>query len=112
MMSNVLCQPSKHLVSSDDMGAGKMTVQIPWKKIFQFLYAPFFWVLDFFMRNYRLNRERLEKLIGGRKISALFRGAAIVLLVVWIAIFSFASDESRNRLTQEIKAAFENISSK
>ena len=76
------------------------------KKIFQFLYGPFFAVLDFFMRNYRANRERLHKLMSKKSVSSFVQNAAIVLLVVWIIIFFFASEESRQSLTKEVRESF------
>ena len=74
----------------------------PLQKIFQFLYGPFFSVLDFFMRNYRTNRTRLGLLLANTKVASFLQNAAIALLIIWILIFSFASDESRNKLTEEI----------
>jgi len=81
------------------------------KKIFQFLYGPIFAVLDFFMRNYRANRKRLENMMSRKKVSFLFQSATIVLLVAWILIFIFASDENRNTLTQEITKSFGELKS-
>ena len=76
------------------------------KKIFQFLYGPFFAVLDFFMSNYRANRERLQKLMSKKSVSSFAQNAAIVLLVVWIIIFFFSSEESRQSLTKDVKENF------
>ena len=75
----------------------------PLQKLFQFLYGPFFAVLDFFMRSYKANRQRLANLMSKKTVSSFFQYAAIVLLVVWIIIFFFASEESRKSLTQEVK---------
>ena len=81
------------------------------KKIFQFLYGPFFAVLDFFMRSYRANRERLDRALSGKNVSSFFRGLAVVILVIWIVIFYFAPDEKRGELTKEIKQSFEKLKS-
>jgi len=81
----------------------------PLQKVFQFLYGPFFAVLDFFMRNYRANRLHLANLMRKKAVSSFFQTAAIVLLVVWVIIFFFASEESRNSLTEEVKQSFGEI---
>lgn len=86
-------------------------MNMPWQKIFQFLYGPFFMVLDFFMRNYRLNRQRLGSLLARRGVSSFLQNAAIALLIIWILIFVFASDESRSRLTEEVKQNFGELKS-
>ena len=78
----------------------------PWQKIFQFLYGPFFAVLDFFMRNYRANRQRLGILLSNKKIATVLQGAAVVLLIIWIIIFAFAPQESRDKLTKAVKQSF------
>ncbi len=78
-----------------------------YKKIFQFLYGPFFAVLDFFMRNYRANRGRLDNILSSKKVSSFLQGLAVILLIIWIITFSFAPDEKRNELTQQIKQGFE-----
>jgi len=83
----------------------------PLQKIFQFLYGPFFMVLDFFMRNYRANRARLGVLLSNKKIASFLRGAAIAVLIIWLVIFVFSSEESRNSLTQEVKESFQAIQS-
>jgi hypothetical protein len=80
-------------------------------KIFQFLYGPIFWVLDFFMRHYKLNRERFEKLISKKRVASFIRGAAVLLLFVWIVTFYLASDASRNQLTLEMKQSFSDLKS-
>lgn len=77
------------------------------KKIFYFLYGPFFTVLGFFMRSYKANRERLDRLMAQEKVSSFLKGAAIIFLVIWIVIFYFAPDEKRKELTQEIKQSFD-----
>lgn len=76
------------------------------KKIFQFLYGPLFAVLDFFMRNYKANRTRLQNLMNKKSVSSFFQTAAVVLLVIWIITFFFASEESRHSLTEEVKENF------
>lgn len=82
-----------------------------YKKIFDFLYGPFFAVLDFFMRNYKANRDRLDNVLSSKKVSSFLQGLAVILLIIWIIIFSFAPDEKRNELTQQIKQGFEKYGS-
>ena len=36
---------------------------------------------------------------------------AVVLLIIWIIIFMFASDESRNRLTKEVQESYKEMKS-
>lgn len=36
---------------------------------------------------------------------------AVVLLIIWIIIFIFASDESRNSLTEEVKKSYSELKS-
>ena len=81
-------------------------VERPLQKIFQFLYAPLFFVIDFFIRNYRANRNRLGKLMERQKASSFIQNAALVLLIAWILVFSLSSEESRNRLSESIKESF------
>lgn len=79
------------------------------KKIFDFLYGPFFAVLDFFMRHYKANRERLDNFMSKEKVSSFLQGLAVVILVIWIITFYFAPEEKRKELTQEMKQSFEKL---
>lgn len=81
------------------------------RKIFDFLYGPFFAVLDFFMRNYRANRDRLEALMSIKTVSSLLQYLAMLVLILWLLIYAFASEESRNRLTEEVKNSFSELKS-
>ena len=36
---------------------------------------------------------------------------AVILLIIWIIIFIFASDESRNSLTKEVQESFKELKS-
>ncbi|MBC8209909.1 MAG: hypothetical protein H8E21_02485 [Gammaproteobacteria bacterium] len=81
-------------------------MQKPWQKIFQFLYGPIFAVLDFFMRNYRSNRQRLGMLLSNKKVASVLQGAAILLLIIWIFIFVLAPEESRDKLTEAVQQGF------
>jgi len=81
------------------------------KKIFDFLYGPFFAVLDFFMRHYKANRERLDKFMSQKKVSSFLQGLAVLILVVWMIVFYFAPEDKRKVLTQEIQQSFEQLKS-
>mgnify|MGYP006883075538 CR=1 FL=1 len=84
-------------------------MDIPYKKIFQFLYGPFFYVIDFFMRHYKANRERLDAVLGRKKIAAFLQNMTVVILIVWILVFTFSSEESRDRLTREMQESFQKL---
>jgi hypothetical protein len=81
------------------------------RKIFDFLYGPFFAVLDFFMRHYKSNRERLDNFMGKKKVASFLRGLAVLILVVWIVVFYFAPEDKRQQLTQEMQQGFEHLKS-
>lgn len=83
----------------------------PLQKLFQFLYGPFFMVLDFFMRSYRANRARLGILLRKKKIASFLQGAAVAVLIIWLLIFFFSSQESRNSLTRQVKESFQGLQS-
>jgi hypothetical protein len=76
-----------------------------------FLYGPIFRVIGFFYRIYRANRDRVATLTGREKVASLLQNGAVILLIVWILIWFFASDESRNRLTQEVQESIGGFSS-
>jgi hypothetical protein len=69
----------------------------------QFLYGPYFKVVGFFYRIYAANRARVERLKANQTFSALLRGLTLLVLVGWILIWLFASDESRTGLVDEVK---------
>jgi len=69
----------------------------------EFLYGPIFRVIGFFYRVYTANRARLNRMLGNARVAGLLRALAIVVLIGWILVWYLAPDESRNRLTDEIK---------
>ncbi len=77
------------------------------KKLFQFLYGPIFFIIDFFMRHYRANRDLQSKFLNREKISTLFQSLAVIILILWGVTFIFADTEDRDRLTDEIKQNME-----
>ena len=75
----------------------------PYAKWIDFLYGPFFKVIGFFYRVYTANRARVESLKSNPKVSAFLKLLAVLVLIGWILIWFFASEESRNRLTDDVK---------
>ncbi|MDH5354971.1 MAG: hypothetical protein OEY09_11055 [Gammaproteobacteria bacterium] len=81
------------------------------KKIFQFLYGPFINVVYFFMRSYRVNRDRLNYFLNQGKVKSVLQSLAIIILLLWIVTFLLAPEEKRKELTQEMKQSFEKFRS-
>lgn len=73
-----------------------------WKWI-DFLYGPFFRVIGFFYRSYKSNRAAVARFMAKEKIAATMKFLAILFLFGWILVWMLASDESRNRLSEEFK---------
>jgi hypothetical protein len=69
----------------------------------EFLYGPFFRVIGFFYRSYTANRARVERIKSHEGFAAFLKIVTVLVLVGWILIWMFASEESRNRLTDEVK---------
>ena len=78
-------------------------MQTKFSRIIQFLYGPYFKVTGFFYRIYTANRARVERLKANQTFSALLRGLTLLVLVGWILIWIFASDDSRIGLIDEVK---------
>jgi len=72
-------------------------------KWINFLYGPFFRVIGFFYRNYQANRARITRLKANAKVSEFLKIMAMLILVGWILVWFFASEESRSRLSDDIK---------
>lgn len=72
-------------------------------KWINFLYGPFFKVIGFFYRTYKANRERVARLMSNEKIAALMKLMVMLFLLGWILVWLFASEESRTRLSDEVK---------
>lgn len=79
------------------------TVPRSFSEWIEFLYGPLFRVIGFFYRTYKSNRDRVAAIMAKEKVSALMKFLAILFLLGWILVWLFASDESRTRLTDEIK---------
>jgi len=78
-------------------------LQNSFSKWVNFLYGPLFAVIGFFYRIYTANRARIERIKANQKVSRVLSILTVLVLVGWILIWMFASDQSRNRLTDEIK---------
>lgn len=72
-------------------------------KWIDFLYGPFFKVIGFFYRIYTANRARVEALKANQKVSSFLKLLTVLVLVGWILIWYFASEESRNRLVDDVR---------
>jgi hypothetical protein len=86
-------------------------MQKKYAKWIDFLYGPIFRVIGFFYRNYSANRARVARLKASPRVSAFFRVVTVLLLVGWILIWLFAPEESRNRLTDEVRQTIGGIES-
>jgi hypothetical protein len=78
-------------------------VRKSYAKWIDFLYGPFFRVIGFFYRSYTANRARIAAFKANAKVSAFLKAATVLVFVGWILIWFFASEESRTRLTDEVK---------
>ena len=68
-----------------------------------FLFGPLLRVIGFFYRSYVANRARLARFMADPRVASFFKMLAVLILLGWILIWMFASEESRNRLTEEVK---------
>lgn len=75
------------------------------------LFGPTFILIGFFYRAYNSNRERLASLVSRPRVSSLIRVALVMTVFLWIAIWLFAPDESRNRLTEAARQQFRSLES-
>jgi hypothetical protein len=78
-------------------------VQKPYSQWIEFLYGPFFKVIGFFYRIYTTNRARIARLKANAKVSSFIKFMTMIILVGWILIWYFASDESRTSLVDDVK---------
>ena len=78
-------------------------VQKPLAKWIDFLYGPFFRIIGFFYRTYSSNRRRVTNFKANPNIAAILRTMAIAVLIGWLLVWLFASEESRTRLTDDIE---------
>ena len=71
-----------------------------------FLYGPIFRVIGFFYRVYTANRARFERFKQNAGIATALRALAMLMLVGWLLVWYFAPDDSRDRLSDEIRKTF------
>jgi len=62
-----------------------------------------FKVIGFFYRSYTANRARVERFKAREKVALFFKLLTVVILAAWILVWMIAPDESRNRLTEEVR---------
>lgn len=77
----------------------------------ELLYGPYFKVIGFFYRTYKGNRERLSRLKKKPWLANSAKLGMLLTVLVWIAIWFFASEESRNSLTEEFRESVQGVSS-
>jgi hypothetical protein len=78
-------------------------MQTKFSRVINFLYGPYFKVVGFFYRIFSTNRARIERLKANQTFSAVLKGFTVLVLVVWILIWMFATDEDRTRLVDEVR---------
>lgn len=69
----------------------------------EFLYGPIFRVIGFFYRIYSANRARVGASLAKPQVALFFKLLAVAVLVGWMLIWLFATDESRPDLVDEVK---------
>jgi hypothetical protein len=85
------------------VAAASKSMQKKYARWIDFLYGPFFRVIGFFYRIYTANRARVERIKAHEGLATFLKIVTVVVLIGWILIWMFASEESRNRLTDEVK---------
>ncbi len=75
----------------------------------QFLYGPFFIVIGFFYRIYKSNRDKVEGLKSGDKMSFILRHATLVILAIWLLVWYLAPEGSSDRLADEVKQTIDGM---
>jgi hypothetical protein len=78
-------------------------MQTKFSRVINFLYGPYFKVVGFFYRIFSANRARVERLRANQTFSAILKGFTVLVLVGWILIWMFASDQDRTRLIDEVR---------
>jgi len=78
-------------------------VQKPYSRWIEILYGPFFRIIGFFYRVFTANRARVARLKANEKVSAFIRTMTILVLLGWVLIWYFASDDSRTSLVDDVK---------
>jgi hypothetical protein len=78
-------------------------MQTKFSRVINFLYGPYFKVVGFFYRIFSANRARVERLRANQTFSAILKGFTVLVLVGWILIWMFASDQDRTRLVDEVR---------
>lgn len=77
------------------------------RKILYFLYGPLIRIFNFFVTSYRSNRKSLDDFLSKKRVSSFLRALAVIFLILWIVIFTFAPEEQRKELTRAVKQSFQ-----
>jgi hypothetical protein len=70
-----------------------------------------FGIIGFFYRSYRINRDRVARLMSTPWAATLIRVAVLLTFLAWIGVWLLASDESRHRLTQVVEDMWRAVTS-
>ena len=60
-------------------------------------------MIGFFYRSFTANRARVAALKANPRIAGFLKALTVAILVAWILIWLFASEESRTRLVDEVR---------
>lgn len=72
-------------------------------KIIDFLYGPPLRLIGFIYRTYSANRARMARFKARQGVARLMQALTVVIFLAWILVWLFASEESRTRLTDEVR---------
>ena len=84
-------------------------MEIQRHKWVQILYWPYFKMAAFLYRIYKGNRSWVGRIKSKKSVAGFMQAAMLVTLMIWLLIWFFASEESRNRLTDEFKESVQGI---
>lgn len=76
------------------------------------LYFAPFRVLAVGVRIYVANRNRLTAFTAQPRVKAVLKGAVVVTALGWLAVWLFAGDEYRGRLTEAVKGLWSDYGGK
>ena len=79
--------------------AGVETGSRTWVRV---LFGPALGLIGFFFRSYRANRDRVAALMARPWAGALFKNIVVVTVILWLLIWLFAPEESRNQLSEAV----------
>lgn len=75
----------------------------------QILFGPLFKIIGFFYRSYKLNRQRVKTLKQRPGFAKIVKAGMLLTIVVWLGIWFFATEESRNSLTEQVRQSLDGV---